>query len=431
MAELIQPVRGMNDILLDDAPLWTRLEHAAEQIFDSYGYTQVRLPVLERTELFKRSIGELTDIVEKEMYTFEDRNGDSLTLRPEATASMVRACLSNGLLHNQQQKLWTAGPMFRREKPQKGRYRQFHQLSVEALGYAEPEADAELIAMSGRLWQRLGLSHVRLEMNSLGTLEARNVYKRLLTDYLRAHEAELDEDSQRRLERNPLRILDSKNPAMQEMLNAAPALADHLDEESRAHFVRVRELLDDAGIAYEINPRLVRGLDYYSRTVFEWVTDRLGAQSAVCSGGRYDGLVAQLGGRDTPAVGWALGIERIVELMRIVAGDPDASTADVYIACVGDVARRTGFACAEMLRAQLPSLRVAFGLAASGLKAQLRRADRSGARYAVIIGDDECAAGEVSFKPLLSDLPQRRMSQAQLVSELRDAVGAPDQARSS
>ncbi|MGD8807981.1 MAG: histidine--tRNA ligase [Gammaproteobacteria bacterium] len=431
MAELIQPVRGMNDILLEDAPLWGRLEHAAGLIFEAYGYVQVRLPVLERTELFKRSIGELTDIVDKEMYTFEDRNGDSLTLRPEATASMVRACLTNGLLHNQQQKLWTAGPMFRREKPQKGRYRQFHQLSVEALGYAEPETDAELIAMSARLWRQLDLSHVSLEINSLGTLEARNAYKKLLTDYLRAHEAELDEDSLRRLERNPLRILDSKNPAMQEMLDAAPALADHLDEESRGHFARVRELLDDAGIAYAINPRLVRGLDYYSRTVFEWVTDRLGAQSAVCSGGRYDGLVAQLGGRATPAVGWALGIERIVELIRIESGEPDHSTADVFIACVGDAARRVGFACAETLRSELPALRVVFGLSASGLKAQMRRADRSGARYAVIIGDDECAAGELSFKPLLSDQPQRRITLPQLVSELGGTVISPDQARSS
>ncbi|MGD2166578.1 MAG: histidine--tRNA ligase [Gammaproteobacteria bacterium] len=419
MSDLIQPVRGMNDILLDSAPLWEQLECSAARMFKAYGYTQVRLPILERTELFKRSIGEFTDIVDKEMYTFEDRNGDSLTLRPEATASVVRACLSNGLLHNQQQKLWTAGPMFRREKPQKGRYRQFHQLSVEAIGYAEAEADAELIAMSARLWQALGISHLTLELNSLGTPESRNEYRTILTEYFRARESELDADSLRRLERNPLRILDSKNPAMQSLLSAAPTLADHLDDESREHFDRVRDLLDDGGIAYSINPRLVRGLDYYTRTVFEWVTDRLGAQSAVCSGGRYDGLVAQLGGRDTPAVGWALGIERIVELLKLDADEGESATADIFIACVGEAARRQGFSCAESLRAEFPELRVVFGLSAAGLKAQLRRADRTGARYAVIIGDDECAAGQVSVKPLLSDAPQRRMSLTQFIDTLR------------
>lgn len=420
MSKLIPPVRGMNDILLDTAPQWERLERCAARLFRAYGYTQVRLPLLERTELFKRSIGELTDIVEKEMYTFEDRNGDSLTLRPEATASVVRACLSNGLLHNQQQKLWTAGPMFRREKPQKGRYRQFHQLNVEALGYAEAEADAELITLSARLWQELGIEHVTLEINSLGVPESRNAYRKILTDYFRSHESELDEDSRRRLERNPLRILDSKNPAMQGIVAAAPQLADHLDAESRVHFERVRELLDDAGIDYVINPRLVRGLDYYTRTVFEWVTDRLGSQSAVCSGGRYDGLVAQLGGRDTPAVGWALGIERIVELLQLDSGDSAAATADVFVACVGDAPRRTGFAHAAALRAEFPELRVVFGLMPAGLKAQLRRADRAGARYAVIVGEDECAAGEISLKPLRSDDPQRRMTLPQLIALLRE-----------
>jgi len=305
MAELIQPVRGMNDILAEDAPLWEKLERAAADVFKAYGYTQVRLPVLERTELFKRSIGELTDIVEKEMYTFTDRNGDSLTLRPEATASVVRACLSNGLLHNQQQKLWCSGPMFRREKPQKGRYRQFHQLSVEALGFAEPETDAELIAMSARLWKRLGLTSAKLELNTIGTPQSRLAYKQVLVDYFGQHRELLDEDSLRRLERNPLRILDSKNPALAELIAAAPLLEGFLDDDSRAHFDRVQTLLTDVGMAYTLNPRLVRGLDYYSRTVFEWVTDRLGAQSAICSGGRYDGLVAQLGGRDTPASGWA------------------------------------------------------------------------------------------------------------------------------
>lgn len=420
MAELIQPVRGMNDILLDSSAAWERLEHCTARILSAYGYTRIRLPLLERTELFKRSIGELTDIVEKEMYTFEDRNGDSLTLRPEATASVVRACLSNGLLHNQQQKVWTEGPMFRREKPQKGRYRQFHQISVEALGYAEPETDAELIIVSAKLWEQLGISNVALELNSLGTPESRTVYRTLLTDYLRAHESVLDEDSLRRLDRNPLRVLDSKNPAMQEILGAAPRLADHLDAESREHFECVCGLLDDAGVSYTINPRLVRGLDYYTRTVFEWVTDRLGAQSAICSGGRYDGLVAQLGGRATPAVGWALGMERIVELLQLEDAVQQRS-ADVFVACVGPAARRAGFAHAEALRAEFPDLQIIYGLASSGLKAQLRRADRSGARFAVIVGDDECAAGEISVKPLLSSDPQQRMVLPQFIEVLRSS----------
>ncbi len=409
MGDVIQPVRGMNDILGEDAPLWERLDCSAAGVFKAYGYDRVRLPVLERTELFKRSIGELTDIVEKEMYTFIDRNGDSLTMRPEATASVVRACLSNGLLHNRQQKLWTSGPMFRREKPQKGRYRQFHQLSVESLGYAEAEADAELIAMSARLWKELEIERVELQLNSLGTPESRNRYKVLLTEYFTANQDVLDADSLRRLERNPLRILDSKNPTLQAMLADAPSLADHLDDESKAHFEQVQTLLNDAGIAYTMNPRLVRGLDYYTRTVFEWVTDKLGSQSAICSGGRYDGLVVQLGGRDTPAVGWALGIERVVELMRMSEWKAAGSPADIYVVCVGAAARRTGFAHAEWLRTKFPGLRVVFDLANAGLKPQLRRADRSGAEFALILGDDECAAKEVSVKPLRTDEPQERM----------------------
>jgi histidyl-tRNA synthetase len=324
MADLIQPVRGMNDVLPDQAPFWDRLESTAAELFAGYGYQRVRLPVLERTELFSRSIGELTDIVEKEMYTFDDRNGDSVTLRPEATAGVVRAGLSNGMLHNQQQKLWCSGPMFRREKPQKGRYRQFHQLSVEALGFVEPEIDAELIALSARLWRLLGLSSVTLELNSIGTPASRQRYKQVLVEYFSAHRELLDEDSARRLERNPLRILDSKNPALRGLIAEAPLFSGYLDDESRAHFDRVQTLLTDVGVPFTLNPRLVRGLDYYSRTVFEWLTDKLGAQSAICSGGRYDGLVAQLGGRDTPAVGWALGIERIVELVQ-AEGAPSSS----------------------------------------------------------------------------------------------------------
>ncbi|MBN1240405.1 MAG: histidine--tRNA ligase [Gammaproteobacteria bacterium] len=421
MATPLQPVRGMNDILPQDEALWEKLESTAEALFRAYGYHRIRIPVIERTELFSRSIGELTDIVEKEMYTFEDRGGDSVTLRPEATAGVVRACLSNGLLHNQQQKLWCSGPMFRREKPQKGRYRQFHQLSVEALGFDEPEIDAELIVMSARLWRELGLDHVRLEMNSLGTPESRAVYKDALVRYFSRHLDALDADSLRRLERNPLRILDSKNPDMAELIAGAPVLTEHLDDASRAHFERVQQLLGDCGVEAELNPRLVRGLDYYTRTVFEWLTDRLGAQSAVCSGGRYDGLVAQLGGRDTPAVGWALGVERIVELLRLEEGDPGIRAPDVFIVSVGDAARRAAFAAAEQLRSRVPALTVSIGAPAAGFKAQMRRADKSGARYAVIIGDDELAAGTLGLKPLRVDAPQQSLNLEQLVSQLSSA----------
>ena len=420
MAELIQPVRGMNDVLPDKAPLWDRVESTAADLFAGYGYQRVRLPVLERTELFSRSIGELTDIVEKEMYTFDDRNGESVTLRPEATAGVVRAGLSNGLLHNQQQKLWCSGPMFRREKPQKGRYRQFHQLSVEALGFAEPEIDAELIALSARLWRRLGLTSVKLELNSIGTLESRQGYKKVLVEYFSRYRDLLDEDSLRRLDRNPLRILDSKNPALKEVIAAAPLMSGYLDDESRAHFDRVQQLLADVGVGFTLNPRLVRGLDYYSRTVFEWVTDRLGAQSAVCSGGRYDGLVAQLGGRDTPAVGWALGIERIVEVLEVEGRGGETPAADAHLVVAGEAERRYGFKLAEQLRDRLPGLKLWIGGPAAGFKAQLRRADRSGARFALIVGESEVAAGKVSVKPLREDRPQQLLS----VDECAALLGA-------
>jgi len=418
MANLIQPVKGMNDVLADAAPLWERLESAAAELFAAYGYERIRLPVLERTELFQRSIGELTDIVEKEMYTFTDRNDESVTLRPEATAGVVRAALTNGLLHNQQQKVWCSGPMFRREKPQKGRYRQFHQLSIEALGYADPELDAELIVISARLWREVGIQSVALEMNSLGTTESRAAYKQALVEYFSRYRADLDEDSTRRLERNPMRILDSKNPHMHAVVSGAPLLADHLDAESREHFAHVQAYLGDAGVTFTLNPRLVRGLDYYTRTVFEWVTDRLGAQGAVCSGGRYDGLVAQLGGRETPAVGWALGVERVVELMRADGWNEPPRTPDVLVIGIGDAARRKSFAIAELLRNRLPRLRVL--LAPSGsLKAQLRRADKSGARYALIIGEDELASDRVSLKALRSEAPQRSLTLDETVEALR------------
>jgi histidyl-tRNA synthetase len=409
----------MNDILPEDAPLWARLESAAAAIFDSYGYQRIRIPVLERTELFSRSIGEVTDIVEKEMYTFEDRNGESVTLRPEATAGVVRATLSNGLLHNQQQKLWCSGPMFRREKPQKGRYRQFHQLSVEALGFADPEIDAELVAMSARLWRELGLESVVLELNSLGTLESRASYRQALLEYFSQHKNVLDEDSVRRLERNPLRILDSKNPDMRELIAAAPLLTGYLDAESRDHFERVQTLLADVDVEFTINPRLVRGLDYYTRTVFEWVTDRLGAQSAVCSGGRYDGLVAQLGGRDTPAVGWALGIERVIEVIRAEGADVSAAAADVYLVSVGDEARRRAFTVAEQLRDRVPGLKLSIGIPSAGFKAQLRRADKSGAAFAVIIGESELAVDRLSVKPLREEAAQELLALEEFAARLR------------
>jgi len=422
VARTIQPVRGMPDILPDDAPLWERVESSAAALFRDYGYRQIRLPVLERTELFSRSIGEATDIVEKEMYTFEDRNGDRITMRPEATAGMVRAGLSNGLLHNQQQKLWCAGPMFRHERPQKGRYRQFHQLSVEAIGFAEPELDAELIIISARLWEALGIEDVTLELNSLGTADARANYRRVLVDYFSAHRDALDEDSLRRLDRNPMRILDSKNEAMRGLIDGAPLLVDYLDDESRDHFEMVKGMLGDVGIGYQLNPRLVRGLDYYSRTVFEWVTDKLGSQSAICSGGRYDGLVAELGGLDTPAVGWALGIERVVELMRVHGQAPAAPQPHVSMVAVGEAARRKGFALAESLRRSVPGLRVVLVQSAAGFKSQLKRADKSGADFALIIGEEELNSGRVGLKHLRSDQAQQSLGEEELAAALSAAI---------
>ena len=418
MAEPIQPVRGMNDVLPEARSAWAAVEAAAEEIFEAYGYRRIRIPAMERTELFSRSIGETTDIVQKEMYTFEDRNGSSVTLRPEATAGIVRAGLSHGLFHNQQQKLWCSGPMFRHEKPQKARYRQFHQLDVEAIGFAGPEVDAELIVMSARLWERLGLESPMLELNSLGTPEARVGYREALKAYFSGAREQLDAESLQRLERNPLRILDSKNPDLQTLIAEAPELTDYLDEDSKVHFERVQQLLDDVNVAYALNTRLVRGLDYYSRTVFEWVTDRLGAQSAICSGGRYDGLVAQLGGRDTPAIGWALGIERVVELieaegLQIVERRPHA-----YLTMAGERAQRMGFTIAEELRGRVPGVRLSMDCLGGSLKSQLRRADRSGARMALILGDDELDLGQISAKELREDTAQVMLTMDATVSAL-------------
>jgi len=336
MSAKVRPIRGMNDVLPPDTGRWQHLEDTVRDVLESYGYRQMRLPLLEYTELFRRSIGEVTDIVEKEMYTFEDRNGDSLTLRPEATAGVVRAAISNGLLHNQRHRLWTAGPMFRYERPQKGRYRQFHQIDVEALGYPGPDIDAEMILMSARLWRRLGIRRIRLEINSLGTPASRQHYREVLVAYFRSHRDRLDEAGLRRLDTNPMRILDSKNADMQDVVSGAPDITEYLDDESAAHFAQLQRILSAAGVDYTVNPRLVRGLDYYTRTVFEWVTDALGAQGAVCSGGRYDGLVAKVGGRSTPAIGWAMGVERLVALYELCGGTAPSRNPEVYVVAVGD-----------------------------------------------------------------------------------------------
>ncbi|NCF73346.1 MAG: histidine--tRNA ligase [Gammaproteobacteria bacterium] len=395
-------IRGMNDILPGVSDTWRYLETAVQEIVRSYGYSEIRLPLLEHTDLFKRSIGEVTDIVEKEMYTFSDRNGESLTLRPEATAGVVRAGMTNGLFHNQKQKLWTSGPMFRYEKPQAGRYRQFYQFDVEAVGYDGPDVDAELIIMSARMWQRLGISKIRLEINSLGTTEARVRYRTALVEYFSGVKNQLDEDSIRRLAQNPLRILDSKNPDMQAIVEAAPVMLDYLDEESAEHFRGLKTLLDAAGVSYTENPRLVRGLDYYSRTVFEWVTDALGSQGAVCSGGRYDGLVEKLGGRATPAVGWAMGIERFVALFEACGGEVPAPQADVYIAALGDGTLQRAFALAEELRDSVDGIQVEMNLGGGSFKSQMKRADKSGAQFALILGEQELADACVGLKPLRS-----------------------------
>ena len=414
----IRPVRGFNDVLPDADALWSAVESAARAIFDIYGYRRIRLPVMEHTELFNRSIGEATDIVQKEMYTFEDRSGASVTLRPEATAGVVRAGLSHGLFHNRQQKLWCSGPMFRHERPQKARYRQFHQIDAEAIGFTGPEVDAELIVMSARLWQRLGLASPRLELNSLGTPESREGYTEALRTYFSAAADVLDDASRERLRRNPLRILDSKNPRLRDLIDEAPTLAGYLDDESAAHFQRLTELLDDAGVSYRINPRLVRGLDYYSRTVFEWVTDRLGAQGAICSGGRYDGLVAQLGGRDTPAIGWALGMERVVELMAEEGRRRAGRAPHGYLVLAGEEARRRGLGIAETLRARAPGVRLSMDCAGGSLRSQIKRADRSGARLALILGADEIRNNGLSVKPLRENSPQALCNLEEVVAKL-------------
>ncbi|MBE9559437.1 MAG: histidine--tRNA ligase [Proteobacteria bacterium] len=400
MAKLIKSIRGMHDVLPDDSFRWQAFETAIRQLMASYGYKEIRMPLVESTDLFCRSIGEVTDIVEKEMYTFEDRNGDKLTLRPEGTASCVRAGIQHGLLHNQIQRLWYSGPMFRHERPQKGRYRQFHQFGAEVYGIATPDVDAELILIGARLWKQLGLKNVRLELNTLGSSQARIDYKKVLVDYLEQHRDQLDDDSLRRLDSNPLRVLDSKNPAMKEMLDNAPALIDHLDEESSRQFDKLKASLDATGVKYTINPRLVRGLDYYCKTVFEWVTDELGAQGTICAGGRYDGLVEQLGGKTTPAIGFALGMERILSLLESQQESEQPQTVDIYLVLLGEASEVRGLRLAEEIREQLPSVKMIAHCGGGSVKSQMKKADKSGAYIALILAEDELSNDQVTVKYL-------------------------------
>jgi histidyl-tRNA synthetase len=420
MANNIQAIRGMHDVLPEQTPLWQYAEQCIRDVLGTYGYSEIRLPIVEKTELFKRSIGEVTDIVEKEMYTFDDRNGDSLTLRPEGTAGCLRACLEHGLLHNQVHRLWYYGPMYRHERPQKGRYRQFIQLGVETYGMAGPDIDAELILIMDRLWKKLGIrDKVRLQLNSLGTIAERIVYRESLVKYFEGHLEQLDEDSLRRLKTNPLRILDTKNPAMREVVANAPELSDYLNDESRQHFNAITTILDDLGIGYELNPRLVRGLDYYSKTVFEWVTDELGSQGTVCAGGRYDGLIEQLGGKANHAVGFAMGMERLLALMETLDNVQLASSVDVFMIRVGEAAEQEGMRFAETIRNEIPGLKLQVNCGGGSFKSQFKKADKSGAAFAIILGDDEISRGEVSVKPLRnSEQEQQNMSQQQAIKFL-------------
>ncbi len=411
MAKSIQSIRGMHDVLPDDSHRWQAFEEIIRQVMASYGYSEIRTPIVESTDLFCRSIGEVTDIVEKEMYTFEDRNGDMLTLRPEGTASCVRAGIEHGFLHNQIRRLWYMGPMFRHERPQKGRYRQFHQLGVEAYGVADPDIDAELILMSSRIWRLAGLKELRLELNTLGSSESRAKYRQVLVDFLQSHRDQLDRDSLKRLETNPLRILDSKNPDMQKLINDAPDLHDYLDEESAEQFNLLKSYLDAAGITYTVNPRLVRGLDYYCKTVFEWVTDKLGAQGTVCAGGRYDGLVEQLGGKASPAAGFALGIERLLALMEESEASPENNAPDIYLVLQGDGSISQGLQLAENLRDQLSALKIQTHCGGGSFKNQIKKADKSGASLALILGEDEIANNTVTIKYLRNNQDQQTVSQ--------------------
>jgi histidyl-tRNA synthetase len=422
VAKQIQAIRGMNDCLPTQSPLWQKVEGTIKQVVSAYGYNEIRMPIVETTHLFKRAIGEVTDVVEKEMYTFEDRNGDSLTLRPEGTAGCVRAGIQNGLLYNQEQRLWYIGPMFRHERPQKGRYRQFHQVGVEVFGLNGPDVDAELIMMTARLWRELGINqHVRLELNSIGSLEARATYREALIAFLEQHLDVLDDDCKRRMHTNPLRVLDTKNPAVQEILVDAPKLSEYLDEDSKAHFAGLCELLDAAGIEYQVNERLVRGLDYYNRTVFEWITESLGAQGTVCGGGRYDGLVEQLGGKATPSVGFAMGVERLVLLMETLELTDVRRSVDAYIVTVGDGTMMAGMKLAEKLREHVPGLRVMNHFGGGNFKKQFKRADNVGAAIALVLGENEIADNTVVVKDLRGG-EQTTMAQDEVAAKLAELI---------
>ncbi|MDE2600606.1 MAG: histidine--tRNA ligase [Rhodocyclaceae bacterium] len=421
MSQTLQAIRGMNDILPAEAELWEQFEDMIRDWLRAYGYKPIRMPLVEPTPLFSRAIGEVTDIVEKEMYSFEDAlNGEKLTLRPEGTASCVRAVLQHNMLYEGPKRLWYSGPMFRHERPQKGRYRQFHQIGVEALGFAGPDIDAEQILMTARLWDDMGLEGIRLEINSLGSVEERLLHRAALIAYFEKHAGQLDADAQRRLHSNPLRILDTKNPEMQSLVDAAPKLMEYLGEESLKHFDGVQTILKDAGIHARVNPRLVRGLDYYNLTVFEWVTDQLGAQGTVCAGGRYDGLIAQLGGKPAPACGFAMGVERLLALWKDQGNQALAVAPDVYLVAQGDAAGRFAFRVAEELRNS--GFDVLQHCGGGSFKSQMKRADNSGAPLAVIIGDDEASAGEVSLKPLREAAEQRGEQQRVALADLAEAV---------
>ncbi len=406
MSKIIEPLRGVHDVLPENAAAWQHLERVTRAVFDAYGYEELRVPIIEQTQLFKRSIGDFTDIVEKEMFSFVDQGEDHITLRPEATAGIARAMISNGLLRESRLRVWCMGPMFRRERPQAGRFRQFHQIDAEAFGFAGPDIDAEMILLSARLLRRLGLTRIKLLVNSLGTPASRAAYRALLTDYFAAHEAALDEDSRRRLKGNPLRILDSKNPDTQRIVAGAPLLLDSLDGESKEHFAALCAQLKRAGIEYHVEPHLVRGLDYYTRTVFEWTTDALGAQSTVCAGGRYDGLIEQLGGASTPGIGWAMGQERILMLLEKQGLAAPRDRPHAYLVLVGQKTELAGFELAERLRDAWPQLKLQLNLGGGSFKTQFKRADKSGAQVAIVLGDDEVARGIVGLKDLRRDLPQ-------------------------
>lgn len=419
MSKTIEPLRGVHDVLPAQAGAWQHLERITREVFAAYGYQELRVPVIEQTQLFKRSIGDFTDIVEKEMFSFVDQGDDHITLRPEATAGIVRAVISNGLLRDGRLRVWCMGPMFRRERPQAGRYRQFHQIDAEAFGFEGPDIDAELILLSARLLKRLGLTRIKLHLNSLGTAASRQVYRERLGEYFHAHEAALDEDSKRRLHGNPLRILDSKNPGTQRIVAGAPLMLDALDAESKAHFDTLCAHLRDAGIEYHVDPRLVRGLDYYTRTVFEWITDALGAQGTVCAGGRYDGLVAQLGGAATPGIGWAMGQERIVMMLEKLGLVPAHAAPHVYLVLVGEPAAILGFKVAERLREAWPLLKLQTNLGGGNFKAQFKRADKSGAQFALVLGDEEVARGVVALKDLRREAVQEECA----IERLGERVG--------